>query len=360
MATDILCPSDAEICDCIVLANRYPDLPLVLSSYCTSFANSGGSLSVYWNAFNSYARLQGGFLQNWYAQRLTSSAISIEPIHGIVPSNSSVAFDRNVHVAVKPQMLEAKQCMKPFDCFLADVVFTTEMLHGSADESEEVHVDLTVMTNLLISNLMDHSDIDKVADFDVVLMIGGCVVHASHFVQQDTAMVHRHRGWDEAGGRSDFQEVKGFCLFTLTLRGHSNTPGTFLVNNIVFPEDYLLASYDVASLNKRILMSSTQIELSIENLSPRDWDIIVTSRCNSKTSWCERGYPLGFKQIRLSSDVSNLWKDVVKRDVVTGNGAWQNEAVLKQYEPGIYGISARWQTEGGTVPNIVLRAGSVL
>mmetsp|Transcript_13788 Transcript_13788/g.22820 ORF Transcript_13788/g.22820 Transcript_13788/m.22820 type:complete len:1982 (+) Transcript_13788:151-6096(+) len=70
MATDILCPKYARVSECIVLGNRYPDMPLILMEYSDMRGNSGGNLMDYWTAFNDYTRLQGGFLFSWSDQGL--------------------------------------------------------------------------------------------------------------------------------------------------------------------------------------------------------------------------------------------------------------------------------------------------
>ena len=61
LATDILCPMYARVDDCIIMGNRYPDLPLILCEYSHMMGNSGGNLSDYWTAFLMHSRLQGGF-----------------------------------------------------------------------------------------------------------------------------------------------------------------------------------------------------------------------------------------------------------------------------------------------------------
>ncbi len=65
MATDVLCPNNPKISDCIVLANRFPDYPLVLNSYTHMQGSSGDSMEDYWKAFYTYSRLQGGFIEDW-------------------------------------------------------------------------------------------------------------------------------------------------------------------------------------------------------------------------------------------------------------------------------------------------------
>ena len=73
MATDILCPKYARVSECIVLGNRYPDLPLILMEYSDMRGNSGGNLMDYWAAFNNYTRLQGGFIHSWCDQGISTA-----------------------------------------------------------------------------------------------------------------------------------------------------------------------------------------------------------------------------------------------------------------------------------------------
>jgi len=71
MATDILCPMYARINDCIILANMYPDMPLIQCEYSHMMGNSGGNLNDYWTAFRRFPRLQGGFIWDWVDQGIT-------------------------------------------------------------------------------------------------------------------------------------------------------------------------------------------------------------------------------------------------------------------------------------------------
>jgi hypothetical protein len=72
MATDILCPLNPKISDCIVLANRYSDLPLILCAYTHMQGGSGESMEDYWKAFHTYSRLQGGFVRDWLDEGLAT------------------------------------------------------------------------------------------------------------------------------------------------------------------------------------------------------------------------------------------------------------------------------------------------
>lgn len=376
MATDILCPAHAEISDCIVLANRYPDMPLVLSAYGSGNCSNTGSLLVYWNSFNAYARLQGGFLDHWHDHLLSTQHMSctsseggcpsISRIYGAVPaepmqcnwSSSVIASDGEAVVIAKPRLLEIKQCMKMFDSALSDVVFTTEVLVDSA--ANDYSIDLTVNASILISNYMDHDDIDKCMDFDVLLLINGILVCASHFIQQETSMVHRHRVWDEAGGKIDFQEVNGFSLFTLTLMGKRGDPYTFSVRGVHWPENMLLMPYNIDCLDSDTQScTAAHTTLSLLEAHPSRWDILVISRSMTNTSWCDKGFPLGFKQLSISEEKVSSWRDGVWR--VFGN----RTSPTRDNEEGDpsktdYAVSMRWSVDPlRDLPDIILRAGSV-
>ena len=67
-ATDILCPMYTRVSECILLANVFPNNPLVLCEYAHMMGNSGGNLVDYWKAFRKYSRLQGGFIWDWADQ----------------------------------------------------------------------------------------------------------------------------------------------------------------------------------------------------------------------------------------------------------------------------------------------------
>ncbi|RYX80801.1 DUF4981 domain-containing protein [bacterium] len=68
LSTDLICPMYASVDDCVKWAkNNDTDdrRPLILCEYSHAMGNSNGSLSDYWNAFESYHGLQGGFIWEW-------------------------------------------------------------------------------------------------------------------------------------------------------------------------------------------------------------------------------------------------------------------------------------------------------
>ena len=76
-ATDIICPMYASIADIVAWARdkKHPDRqrPLILCEYSHAMGNSNGSLSDYWDAFEKYPGLQGGFIWEWIDHGITQT-----------------------------------------------------------------------------------------------------------------------------------------------------------------------------------------------------------------------------------------------------------------------------------------------
>lgn len=68
-ATDIVCPMYASISDIVKWATdkKSPDKrrPLILCEFSHAMGNSNGSLADYWDTFEKYPGLQGGFIWEW-------------------------------------------------------------------------------------------------------------------------------------------------------------------------------------------------------------------------------------------------------------------------------------------------------
>ncbi|PAW78187.1 MAG: hypothetical protein B9S32_08305 [Verrucomicrobia bacterium Tous-C9LFEB] len=67
--TDLVCPMYASIAEIVKWATdkKHPDQrrPLILCEYSHAMGNSNGSLADYWDAFEKYPGLQGGFIWEW-------------------------------------------------------------------------------------------------------------------------------------------------------------------------------------------------------------------------------------------------------------------------------------------------------
>jgi hypothetical protein len=127
MATHILCPMYARVADCVRLANKFPDFPLIQCEYSHMMGNSGGGLDVYWNAYRYYPRLQGGFIWDWVDQGfLKHDANGVAfwayggdfgeaMTDGAFCCNGLMWPDRADENG-KPALIEAKNCMRCFRC----------------------------------------------------------------------------------------------------------------------------------------------------------------------------------------------------------------------------------------------------
>jgi len=78
--TDVVCPMYASIADIVKWAtdSDHPDQtrPLILCEYSHAMGNSNGSLADYWDAFEKYPGLQGGFIWEWLDHGLKQTAPS--------------------------------------------------------------------------------------------------------------------------------------------------------------------------------------------------------------------------------------------------------------------------------------------
>jgi len=77
--TDIRCPMYARISDVVAYASGKPDRPMILCEYAHAMGNSVGNLQDYWDAFERYGHLQGGFIWDWVDQGLTKKVPASQP-----------------------------------------------------------------------------------------------------------------------------------------------------------------------------------------------------------------------------------------------------------------------------------------
>ncbi|MDO4559136.1 MAG: glycoside hydrolase family 2 TIM barrel-domain containing protein, partial [Planctomycetia bacterium] len=77
--SDIYCPMYMGIDGIVRYATGNPDRPLILCEYAHSMGNSTGNLQDYWDAIETHAALQGGFIWDWIDQGLLTTRIVSEP-----------------------------------------------------------------------------------------------------------------------------------------------------------------------------------------------------------------------------------------------------------------------------------------
>jgi beta-galactosidase len=67
---DIIAPMYPSLDDLIEKAKKDDDRPIIMCEYAHSMGNSTGNLKEYWDAIDTYKRLQGGFIWDWVDQAL--------------------------------------------------------------------------------------------------------------------------------------------------------------------------------------------------------------------------------------------------------------------------------------------------
>jgi len=120
--SDLVCPMYPEIAQLVEWARRSrSEKPLILCEYSHAMGNSNGSLADYWDAFERYRGLQGGFVWDWVDQGLRRTAPDGAPYwayggdFGDVPNdanfniNGLVWPDRTPH----PALQELKHLTQP-------------------------------------------------------------------------------------------------------------------------------------------------------------------------------------------------------------------------------------------------------
>lgn len=121
-ATDVVCPMYARIEQAIMLASTPGETrPVILCEYSHSMGNSTGNFREYWDAFESFPGLQGGFIWDWVDQGLLKKSetgqeywayggdFGDKPNDGQFLINGIVFPDRSPH----PALLECKFVQAP-------------------------------------------------------------------------------------------------------------------------------------------------------------------------------------------------------------------------------------------------------
>lgn len=116
-------PSDVE-----AYAKNNPAKPFVLCEYSHAMGNSCGGLHIYWELFDRYPVLQGGFIWDWVDQAIrTKTSDGIEyfayggdfgesPHDGNFSGNGLIFADRTI----TPKLLEVKKCYQTIRFEMAD------------------------------------------------------------------------------------------------------------------------------------------------------------------------------------------------------------------------------------------------
>jgi len=77
--TDIYCPMYPPIEHLVEYASVPQSRPLIMCEYAHAMGNSVGNLQDYWDAIESHAQLQGGFIWDWVDQGLERDLAEVDP-----------------------------------------------------------------------------------------------------------------------------------------------------------------------------------------------------------------------------------------------------------------------------------------
>ena len=106
-------PTVDEIVD---LMNQDPARPVIICEYAHSMGNGLGNFKKYWDAYDKYPRLQGGFTWDWVDQSLRHPGPGGRPVWNWVnTSDGANANDGLVNAdrLPQPEILEAKKVQQP-------------------------------------------------------------------------------------------------------------------------------------------------------------------------------------------------------------------------------------------------------
>ncbi|MCD6116347.1 DUF4981 domain-containing protein [bacterium] len=121
--TDIVCPMYKNITFLKKFHNKDPKRPFILCEYCHGMGNAEGNLQDYWDTFESYHNLQGGFIWDWVDQTFLRRKPDGTPFWAYggdmgdrgLPNDSSFCANGLVQAdrTLKPHIWEVKKVYQP-------------------------------------------------------------------------------------------------------------------------------------------------------------------------------------------------------------------------------------------------------
>ena len=128
-AVDIIAPMYATLDDVKKYAEKGPSRPMIQCEYAHAQGNSLGNFKEYWDLYDAYPALQGGFIWDWVDQGLTKRTADGRaffayggdfgdgPNDGYSCCDGLMTPDRKPH----PALLEAKKVQQPIKIKLAQI-----------------------------------------------------------------------------------------------------------------------------------------------------------------------------------------------------------------------------------------------
>lgn len=260
--------------------------------------------------------------------------------HGLLPKPYVYDDERVVNVSgaiSKPTLVDAKQCMKWFDCSLDQHTCTA---HGNAHE---------VAVTCTVTNLYDHiEDIDEMMTFMGVLLYNGIIVDIASLSSEFSEVVQK-KGFDLGTPRYEYtvQEVTKSVTLAYEVRAGPSGSGSGLGSGLSrhvygchWPGNAMLDSFALQEVTAKLRGSTP--DASAEYLPEgAGISVLVVASLKTETPWAEAGFPLGFTQF----------------DNLT-NAAYTPPSVGLKIPGGLSSVQVRWG-DGLAGDTIILQSSNV-
>ncbi len=289
-----------------LLMRQDPSRPVILCEYAHAMGNSLGNFSDYWNLFEKYPRLQGGFIWDWKDQGITKTAENGEKYFAYGGDFGEIKHDANFCMNgmvfpdgnIQPELLEAKKVMAPVKIIASN----------------------SVKGKIIIQNDFRFSAL-KNASLRWTLTANGKVEKEGIVAQLDIQPAAK-KALDLPLGRTDFSSAEYF----LNCYIHWNEPTTWSEkNHVVAWEQFNLSSYEW----EKVFYSEKEVNpVKIEQkgsdyfISGKEFEVTINKNTGKLT------YKYQGNTLILTEPEPNFWRAPTDNDLGGGDKSfahkWKN------------------------------------
>ena len=259
---------------------------------------------------------------------------------------------------VKPTLLEAKQCQKPFLCRVinTDITRNFDIIGNSPSEKNDIILTYSIIFE--IYNLYDHmNNINHNLCFESYLIVNGIINNISIVQSIDQLTVVPSPSILCSDNRSYYSVSFNISIYecdslkeddehrkfkTLIPPVRKSTDMKYLLRGITWSPTTLLASNMNQNKNDA---KEDWVWTHIDQQS--SWSVIVLARTKHDASWSPVGYPLGFEQCALNTpNIDLLLRDKENHTqneskIQENNNNQKNEINSCNDDKGFYQVSFR-------------------
>ena len=308
-------------------ARNQPQKPFILCEYSHAMGNSCGGLKEYWELFDRYEVLQGGFIWDWIDQSIlttTEDGVSYlayggdfgeSPHDGTFCGDGLIFADRTV----SPKLLETKKCYQ-------NVKFTCEdILQGQ----------IKITNQYLFTNLSDFELLWQLTKNGIVEKEGRKTIS----VEPSTSMVVNLK---EA--IPDKDQVESEYILTLRFVLKEDTDWAKQGHEIAFEQFIVPAS------SGRVVSVTKVDDLPVLQVKDQEQVLIVSGESfiiqfNKFTGEMSSYQYKGIELIQ-QAPIPNFWRALTDNDRGNGHeersGTWRNAGVDRRLDHVTYEIQDHW------------------